>query len=148
MTRRLLNWMLGTTGGALLASALYPVARFLSPPDIPEATTRQVEAGPTNDPELLDRGYKILRFGVEPVILIRISETDFRAFSGTCTHLDCIVEYQQDHERIFCNCHNGIYDMSGRNVGGPPPHPLEQYAVNLEPRGAGQPMTIVVSKVS
>lgn len=146
LTRRLLNWMLGTTSGALLAAVLYPVARFLSPPEIPEATTNQVEAGPTNDPELLDRGYKILRFGAEPVILVRVSDTDFRAFAATCTHLDCIVEYQKPEDRIFCNCHNGIYDMNGRNIAGPPPHPLEQYTVNLEARAAGQPMTVVVSR--
>lgn len=148
VTRRLLNWMLGTTGGALLVSVLYPVARFLSAPEIPEATTNQVEAGPTNDPELLDRGYRILRFGAEPVILVRVSDVEFRAFSATCTHLDCIVEYQKDASRIFCNCHNGIYDLTGRNIGGPPPHPLDQYTVNLEARGAGQPMTIVVSRAS
>lgn len=146
MTRRLLNWMLGTTSGALLVSVLYPVARFLSPPDIPEATTNQVEAGPTNDPELLERGYKILRFGAEPVILVRVSETDFRAFSATCTHLDCIVEYHKNDEVIFCNCHNGSYDLAGRVTGGPPPHALASYTVNLESRGPGQPMTVVVSR--
>lgn len=61
---------------------LYPNARFLSPPRVPEAATSQIEAGPTNDPELLENGFKILRFGSEPVSLIRVSDTDFRAFNG------------------------------------------------------------------
>lgn len=148
ISRRVVNWILGGSGGALVLSVLYPVARFLSPPDIPEATTNQVEAGPTNDPELLDRGYKIVRFGVEPVILVRVSEDEYRAFAGTCTHLDCIVEYQKDHERIWCNCHNGAYDLSGRNVAGPPPRPLEEFKVDLESRGSGQPRTIVVSRLA
>lgn len=146
LSRRMINWMLGTTGGALLLSVVYPIARYLSPPDIPEATTNQVEAGPTNDPELLERGYKIVRFGVEPVILIRVADDDFRAFAATCTHLDCIVEYQDDHRRIWCNCHNGAYDLSGRNVAGPPPRPLEPFKVDLEARGSGQPRMIVVSR--
>jgi hypothetical protein len=72
--------------GALLLSIGYPVLRYLSPPRVPEATTRQVEAGAVNDPELLQRGFKIVRFGAEPVILIRVAEEDFRAFSATCTH--------------------------------------------------------------
>ena len=54
--RSFLNWFLGTTIGALAASVLYPVARFVSPPHVPEATTHQIEAGLTNDPDLLGPG--------------------------------------------------------------------------------------------
>ena len=144
--RRFLNWFLGTTVGALFASVLYPVARFVSPPEIPESTTNQVEAGATNDPDFLEKGFKIVRFGVEPVILVRVGETDFRAFAGTCTHLDCIVEYHKDQSRIWCNCHNGEYNLRGQQVAGPPPKPLEPFKVDLVYKGPGQPQTIVVSK--
>lgn len=89
--RRLLNWFLGTSAGALVVSVVYPVLRFLSPPEIAEAPTNEVDAGPVNDPELLENGFKIVRFGQEPVILIRVDEGDYRAFSATCTHLACIV---------------------------------------------------------
>ncbi len=145
--RRFINWLLGTSAGALLVSVVYPVLRFIVPPDVPEATTNRVEVGPTNDPELLDKGFKIVRFGSQPVILLRVAEDDFRAFSGVCTHLDCIVEYQRDHQRIWCNCHNGAYDLTGRNIAGPPPHPLDRFEVDLAPGGPGQPATIIVSRV-
>jgi cytochrome b6-f complex iron-sulfur subunit len=144
--RSFLNWLLGTSFGALFGSVLYPVARFLSPPNIPEASTRQVEAGAVNDPELLEKGFKILRFGNEPVILVRTSEDDYRAFAGTCTHLDCIVEFHKEPGRIWCNCHNGEYDLRGRVVAGPPPKPLETFEVDLVSKSAGQPKTIVVSR--
>jgi Rieske Fe-S protein len=144
--RRFLNWLLGTSFGALAASILYPVARFLDPPDVPEATTNQVEAGPTNDPVLLERGFKIVRFGNDPVILLRVADDDFRAYAATCTHLDCIVEYQPDQQRIWCNCHNGAYDLSGRQTAGPPPRPLERFKVDLVRRDPLQPATIVVSR--
>lgn len=147
LRRRFVNWLLGGSGTALVAAVFYPILRFVSPPEVPEATTNQVEAGPTNDPELLDRGFKIVRFGVEPVILVRVADTDFRAFAGVCTHLDCIVEYQKDHKRIWCNCHNGEYDLRGRQVAGPPPRPLEEFKVDLVSKGAGQPQAIVVSRV-
>jgi Rieske Fe-S protein len=143
--RSLLDWMLGTSAGALLVSVAYPVLRYLSPPRVPEATTRQVEAGPVNDPELLKTGFKIVRFGTEPVILIRVGEDDFRAFSATCTHLACIVEFQKPERRIFCNCHGGIYDLNGRNVAGPPPRPLDRYEVNRVAK-AGQPDELVVTR--
>lgn len=144
--RRFINWFLGTSFGALAVSVLYPVLRYVSPPRMPEASTNQVEAGPANDPALMDKGFKIVRFGAEPVILVKLSDTDFRAFSATCTHLDCIVGFQKDKTRIFCNCHGGQYDMNGRNVGGPPPRPLNPFKVNLVARGSGQPPTVVISK--
>ncbi len=146
-TRRgFLGWFLGTSVGALVLSALYPVLRFLSPPDIPEATTNQVDAGSVRDPELLQKGFKIVRFGATPVLLVRISDDDYRAFAATCTHLDCIVEYQDKEQRIWCNCHNGEYDLRGRVVAGPPPKPLEAFQVDLVAKAAGQPKTVVVSR--
>ena len=143
--RRAVNWALGTSVGGLLASILYPVVRFLIPPEVPESTANEVEAGPVNAPEFVARGYRIVRFGSEPVIVVRVGPEEFRAFSATCTHLDCIVEYQQDRSRIFCNCHNGVYDLTGRNVSGPPPRPLEPYRVHLVQRDDG-PATVVVSR--
>ena len=138
--RNFLNWFLGTTAGALALSVLYPLVRYVSPPHVPEAATNEVEAGATNDPELVEKGFKIIRFGAEPVLLVKLSDTEFRAFSATCTHLDCIVGYQKERNRIWCNCHNGEYDLNGRNVGGPPPKPLTPYKVHVASN------TVVVSK--
>ena len=143
--RGFLGWFLGTSAGALALSIVYPILRFLSPPRVPEASTNRVEAGSTRDPELLDKGYKIVRFGSEPVLLIKVSETEFRAFSATCTHLDCIVEYQSKKQRIWCNCHNGHYDLNGINVAGPPPRPLTRYEVHVVARGSA-PATLVISR--
>ncbi len=143
--RSFLNWFLGTALGALAGSILYPVFRFLSPPRVPEAATHEVEAGSADDPELVERGFRIIRFGAEPVILIRAGDGDLRAFAATCTHLDCIVEYQQDRRRIWCNCHSGEYDLNGRNVAGPPPRPLQPFTVHLVADAAGA-RKIVVSK--
>jgi len=143
--RRFVNWLLGTSFGALIASVVYPIIRFISPPRIPEPSTAQIEAGDTNDPVLLQKGFKIVRFGADPVIVIRVAENDFRALTATCTHLDCIVGYQKDQNRIWCNCHGGAYDLNGRNIGGPPPRPLTPLKVNLVAKGGGASV-IVVSK--
>jgi Rieske Fe-S protein len=144
--RSFLNWFLGTAAGAFLASVLYPVLRFISPPEVPEAAVAEVEAGPIDDPELLAKGFKIVRFGAEPVIVLRVSDTDFRAFTATCTHLDCIVEYRSEKQAIWCNCHNGQYDLNGKNVAGPPPRPLTPYKVHLVTKSPGRAATLVVGK--
>lgn len=145
--RGFLNWFLGGAISALGAAVLYPISRFLSPPRVPEATTNQVEAGAADDPEFAEKGYKIIRFGTEPVILLKAAEGDFRAFAATCTHLDCIVEYQKKERRIFCNCHGGEYDLTGRNVAGPPPRPLKHFEVRTLASTEGRAATLVVARV-
>jgi Rieske Fe-S protein len=144
--RRFVNWFLGTSVGALAASIVLPVLRYLSPPKVAEAATAEVEAGAVNDPDFIDKGFKIVPFGSEPVIVIRVAEGDFRALGATCTHLDCIVTYRPKRKIIWCNCHNGRYDLNGRNIGGPPPRPLPVYAVHIVTRRPGQAGTVVVSK--
>ena len=46
---------------------------------------------------------------------------------------------------IFCNCHNGVYDLNGRNIAGPPPRPLQVYKAV---KGSGKPgqEEIIVSR--
>jgi Rieske Fe-S protein len=45
---------------------------------------------------------------------------DFIALSSTCPHLGCQVRWEQQNNRFFCPCHNGVFDPSGKATGGPP----------------------------
>jgi Rieske Fe-S protein len=128
--RGFLDLLLKLSGTTLGAFVLYPVVRFLVPPKVPEAVTRRVVAA-TRD-ALAPGSFKIFPFGSQPGILIRTREGDFRALSAVCTHLGCTVQYKNDERVIWCACHNGIYDLDGRNVSGPPPRPLDRFAVHLE----------------
>lgn len=128
--RRVVEMLLG---GGLLASFgsfLYPVIRYLVPPPVAELGGDQVVA--CKNGELKPNSYKIFRFGSGPGLLIRDSDGSYRALSATCTHLGCIVQYRGDLQEIWCACHNGLYDLNGRNISGPPPRPLEAYEVHLQ----------------
>ena len=125
----MLSWLLGSGVGASLASFFYPVIRFLNPPHITEAAVNEVAAGKAQD--LKPNSGKIIKFGNKPALLVRVSDTEWKAFSAVCTHLNCTVQYQDSTRQIWCACHNGTYDMNGRVVSGPPPNPLEQFAVQL-----------------
>ncbi|MDX1383456.1 MAG: ubiquinol-cytochrome c reductase iron-sulfur subunit [Thermoanaerobaculia bacterium] len=146
LRRRLLNWFLGSTFGGILATLGYPILRFLAPPEVAEASTNQVDAGPVDDPELVERHFKIVAFGNEPVIVVK-HEDRFVAFEATCTHLDCIVEFRPDLGLIWCNCHNGRFDLSGQVVAGPPPRGLRSYAVHEVESQSGRAPTLVVERV-
>ena len=127
--RSLLTWLLGGSVAASLASFFYPVVKYLNPPAVAEASVNEVSAGKVQDLKL--NSGKIVKFGNKPALLVRIGETDWRAFSAVCTHLNCTVQYQEASRQIWCACHNGTYDLHGRVVSGPPPRPLEEYAVKV-----------------
>ncbi|MBD3299639.1 MAG: Rieske 2Fe-2S domain-containing protein [candidate division Zixibacteria bacterium] len=136
--RRFLDVILGGGITALLVGIVYPVFRFIIPPEQPEADASRVVAAKTS--ELPPNSSKIFKFGKDPAILVHTKSGDYRAFAAICTHLDCTVQYRDDLEHIWCACHNGHYDLNGNNISGPPPSPLAQYEVTV--RGED----IIVSK--
>ena len=127
--RGLLNWLLGVWGAAVLGSILYPILRYLVPPEIPEAPTARVNAGKAST--LMSNSGRVVPFGADPAIVVRTPSGEVRAFSAICTHLSCTVQYRTDLQHIWCACHNGHYDLNGRNIAGPPPRPLEAFDVNV-----------------
>jgi cytochrome b6-f complex iron-sulfur subunit len=127
--RRAIGIFLGGGVLASLASFLYPVLRFLVPPPVVDLGGDEVVAAKVGD--LKPNSGEIFRFGSRPGLLILESDGTYRALSATCTHLGCTVQYRADLRQIWCPCHNGIYDLSGRNVSGPPPRPLDAFDVHL-----------------
>ena len=130
-TRRgFLRYLLGGGLVAWLAAVLYPIMAYLKPPQQAEVEVTSVKAGKVSAME--KESGVIVRFGNKPVILVRNAAGEFRAFSATCTHLDCTVQFRKDMGLIWCACHNGRYDLNGRNVAGPPPRPLDEYRVVIQ----------------
>ena len=128
--RDFLKFLLSGSLVALAGSILYPLFAYLKPPRQGEVEVTSVKAGKVGEMEK-DSG-KIVKFGTKPVILVRTANDELRAFSATCTHLDCTVQYKKELGLIWCACHNGKYDLNGRNVSGPPPRPLDEYRVILQ----------------
>ncbi len=127
--RNFLNFLLGTSLSGVIVSIFYPVIKFLIPPSVAEAPTTNVVAAKVG--EVPANTGKIFKFGSKPCILVNAPDGCLKAFSATCTHLDCIVQYRPDMQNIWCACHNGRYDLNGKNIAGPPPRPLEQLEVRI-----------------
>jgi len=128
--RDFLKIVLGGGLLAWLAAVMYPLVAYLKPPKQGEVQVTSVKVGPVTG--IAKDSGTIVRFGNKPVILIRNASGEMRAFSATCTHLDCTVQYRKDMGMIWCACHNGRYDLSGRNIAGPPPRPLDEYRVIIQ----------------
>lgn len=128
--RDFLNILLSGGFIAWLAAVIYPLISYLKPPQVEVVKVNSVNIGKVTD-MAKDSG-KIIKFGNDPVIVIRLASGEFRAFSASCTHLDCIVQYRKDYGQIYCACHNGRYDLHGRNISGPPPAPLAKYEIAIK----------------
>ena len=128
--RDFLKYVLGGGLLAWAAAVLYPLFAYLRPPKQAEVEVTSVKVGKLETIEK-ESGI-IVRFGNKPVIIVRAANGDLRAFSATCTHLDCTVQYRKDMGMIWCACHNGRYDLNGRNIAGPPPRPLDEYRVVVQ----------------
>jgi cytochrome b6-f complex iron-sulfur subunit len=128
--RKFLDYLLGSSAFATLAAIFYPIMKFMVPPEVVEAQQNSVVAA--KSAEIAANTGKIFKFGSKPGLIIRTETGDLKAFSASCTHLDCIVQYDPGSKEIICACHNGKYDLTGKNVSGPPPRPLEEFTVNIK----------------
>ena len=127
--RRLLQSLVGSGIGASIFSFLYPIINFILPPPSQGSGAESKEVGSEND--LKPNSGIVFQFGNEPALLVRTAEGELRAFTAICTHLGCTVTYDPSSKVIWCPCHNGMFDLHGRNIAGPPPRPLSEYKVNL-----------------
>jgi len=128
--RDFIKYILGGGFALVAGSVVYPVSRFMTPPEISEGQTASVLAGSVKD--MAPGSSRTFRFGTKPGLLIRADSGEFHAFIAICTHLGCIVEYRKEKKGIWCNCHNGFFDIYGNVISGPPPRPLTSLKVSIQ----------------
>ena len=81
--------------------------------------------------ELPVGGFKQITYAGVPVLVVRTAES-IKAFSLICTHLGCTLQWQEGKKEFYCPCHDGRFDRFGEVMAGPPPLPLEQYAIQVD----------------
>lgn len=127
--RTILKFLMGGSLAGVWMSLVYPLVRYLIPPAEANVTTNEALAASTGD--LKPNTAKTFRFGSHPALLVRLPNGEYKSLSAVCTHLGCTVQYQPETQQIWCPCHNGRYDLDGRNIQGPPPRPLVAFDVNV-----------------
>ena len=66
------------------------------------------------------------------LFVVRKSDSEVRVFSDICTHLGCRVSWHPDVQHYISPCHDGHFDIMGKNVSGPPPRPLDEFVTKIE----------------
>ena len=120
-TRRVFtNSLIGGIIGGVIGWFLYPIFRFLIPPKNINQDSNIVKLSATEIP--IGKA-KIINYNEIPTIVIRTNQGLF-ALTAVCTHLGCIVNWDEVNQEIVCPCHAAKYDLNGNVLSGPAPKPL------------------------
>jgi cytochrome b6-f complex iron-sulfur subunit len=122
--------LLGFSGLATAFGVLTPIIAYLWPPQKSSAASgERVAVATTAD---LPQGQgAVYSVNNKPVIVIHAPD-GYKALSATCTHLGCIVFWNEQRQVIACPCHEAYFGTNGAVISGPPPTPLEVYRVQVE----------------
>ena len=126
--RTFLGIILGAIGAVIAGAFSWPLFRYLSPIDKGGAVQQvrvprqQIAVGEAH----------FFSYQGRPAVLLQPAAGEFLALSAVCTHLGCIVKWVDESQEFLCPCHGGRFSTAGQVLGGPPPKPLETYAVALE----------------
>lgn len=69
----------------------------------------------------------------DEAVLLHLPGERFVAYSQKCTHLSCAVYYQKERERLYCPCHEGIFNpLTGDPEAGPPQRRLPRIVLRQD----------------
>ncbi len=128
--RRFLDYLLGGSVVVSLGSVLGVVLTFIYPPrrEGGAETIQRLEVGMVSD---LPQGKaKPVVFENKNVMVIHVQE-GFFAVDMKCTHLGCMVEWEEETGVLFCPCHAAYFDYKGKVISGPAPSPLPLYNIEI-----------------
>lgn len=126
--RKFLGLCLGGLAAAGAAAGAYPVFSYLAP-RTGDDTGAKVTFPET---EIPPGGAKFFDFRGTTGVVIRKQSGELVALSAVCTHLGCIVQWENDKQDFLCPCHAGRFTPDGAVISGPPPKPLDKLAVSAD----------------
>jgi cytochrome b6-f complex iron-sulfur subunit len=123
--------LLAFSGAATTVGVLTPIIAYLWPPKAGAgAGGGRVAIASTAD--LPPGKGEVFSVNNKPVIVIHQASGDYVALSATCTHLGCILFWNEKREVIACPCHEAYFNTNGDVISGPPPAPLAEYRVQVD----------------
>jgi Rieske Fe-S protein len=144
--RRFLARLTVAIGGAMAAVLVYPVARYLLFPvrrRVVSSAAGPVDAGPARavqaggPPVRVALAASSVRdaWGVTADVplgacwLVKSTSGEVRAFSATCPHLGCSVDFAADEGVFKCPCHDSAFSPAGDRLSGPAKRGLDPLPV-------------------
>jgi len=127
--RRFLKILLAFLGSITFLSFAYSLFKFLTSLPSKSADLKKLVILKSDVPS---GEAKNIIYHNAPAVIINRPDKGYIAFSRTCTHLGCLVEYSKSKLKFICPCHAGVFDLEGNVVSGPPPKPLTAIPLKIE----------------
>ena len=122
--------LLGFSAAAAAGGVLTPIIAYLWPPkQAAAAGGGRVAVGASADLPV-GKG-QVFSVNNKPVIVIHTAD-GYHALSAVCTHLGCILFWNEQRAVIACPCHAAFFTTNGDVISGPAPAPLGTYRVQVE----------------
>jgi cytochrome b6-f complex iron-sulfur subunit len=129
--RRSIQLLLGFSVVSTLGGIVGPIIAYLLPRSAASGTGGPVDVGKVED--FATGSGTVVSVNDKPVIIVNTKGSGMKAFSAICTHLGCVVAWDQHKNVIHCPCHEGIFNpTTGAVVSGPPPRPLSGYELAVK----------------
>ncbi len=127
--RRFLQIILAFLGSITFFSFAYSLVKFLASIPAARAGDKKLVISKSDIPSGEARN---IIFGNIPAVIINRPEKGFIAFSRVCTHLGCLVDYNERKQLFLCPCHAGVFDIEGNVVSGPPPKAMNAIPLRID----------------
>lgn len=86
-------------------------------------------------PEVRDAWAKQSDVRLGAAWLVRADDGQIHAFSTTCPHLGCAVDWDEGAKVFRCPCHTSAFGLDGGRIGGPAKRGLDPLAVDIAKDG-------------
>ncbi len=73
---------------------------------------------------------EVIPFRKERTFIVR-TDGGLLAISAICTHLHCIINWNEVLKKFECPCHGAKFNQNGEVLEGPPPRPLDLYKLQI-----------------
>ncbi len=124
--RRFIGFAWIAAGVIVLGELVAGTLAFLWPRRKEGATEKIFVAGKISDFKVGE----VVPFRRERAFIVKL-DGGFLAMSSVCTHLHCIVNWNNTLKTFECPCHGGKFNEEGVVTGGPPPRPLDLYKIEV-----------------
>ena len=132
-----------TISGTIAAVSSVTLARFAVGPSFDKQRSKWIEVELGDNP-IHSGSFKgvVLEYKIKEgwsnnnvrtlVYIKRTQEDEIVAISAGCTHLGCIVSWDEQQNIFKCPCHDGRFDADGNVLSGPPPAALRRHPAKIE----------------
>ncbi len=127
--RQLLRFTVFTSGALFLSTTILAALGLVQRPE----TFARKAVARVSDVPVGSALYFTYPGPEDQAMLLHLPGGSFVAYSQKCTHLPCAVFYQPGQGRLFCPCHEGVFNpLTGDPEAGPPARRLPRITIRQD----------------